>query len=92
MLGALDSHGKEIISVRTADNINAETVCGLLELVSTRHPGVPIALIMDNARYQRCELVKLKAAALDIELLFLTAYSPILNLIEGLWKLVKSGP
>ena len=44
---------------------------------------------MDNARYQRCELVKLKAAALDIELLFPPAYSPNLNLIERLWKLVK---
>ena len=44
---------------------------------------------MDNARYQRCELVKLKAAALDIELLFLPAYSPNLNLIERLWKLAK---
>jgi transposase len=89
VLGAVDSHSKEIISVRTAGNINAPSVCDLLELISTRHPGVPITLIMDNARYQRCELVKLKAAALDIELLFLPAYSPNLNLIERLWKLVK---
>ena len=30
-----------------------------------------------------------QAAALDMELLFLPAYSPNLNLIERLWKLVK---
>ena len=44
---------------------------------------------MDNARYQRCELVRSQAAILDIELLYLPAYSPNLNLIERLWKLVK---
>ena len=37
---------------------------------------MPITLIMDNSHYQRCELVTLKADALDIELLFLPAYSP----------------
>ena len=44
---------------------------------------------MDNARYQRCELVRSQAAILDIELLYLPAYSPNLNLIKRLWKLVK---
>jgi len=89
VLGAVDSHSKEIISLRTAGNINAQSVCDLLDLIAARHSGQCLTLIMDNARYQRCELVKLKAAALDIELLFLPAYSPNLNLIERLWKLVK---
>ena len=53
---------------------------------------MPITLIMDNAHYQRCELVTLKALALDFGLLFLSAYSPYLNLIKRLWKLVKSSP
>jgi transposase len=44
---------------------------------------------MDNARYQRCATVSARAAELDLELLFLPAYSPNLNLIERLWKLVK---
>ena len=44
---------------------------------------------MDNARYQHCALVIGKAAELGIELLYLPAYSPNLNLIERLWKLVK---
>jgi len=45
---------------------------------------------MDNARYQRCQLVKDQAQALGIELLFLPSYSPNLNLIERVWKFVKA--
>ncbi len=46
-------------------------------------------MILDNARYQRCQEVAAHAAAQDIELLYLPAYSPNLNLIERLWKLTK---
>jgi len=45
--------------------------------------------VMDNARYQRCELVRKLAENLEIELLFLPSYSPNLNLIERLWKRVR---
>ena len=89
VLGAVDSHTKEIISYRSTDNINAQSVCELLTLIRAKHPTTAITLIMDNARYQRCELVRSHAAILDIELLYLPAYSPNLNLIERLWKLVK---
>lgn len=89
VLGAVDSHTKEIISQRSTGNINAQSVCELLTLIREKHPWIAITLIMDNARYQRCELVRSRAAILDIELLYLPAYSPNLNLIERLWKLVK---
>ena len=46
-------------------------------------------LVLDNAQYQKCKLVKYFAKLLDIELLYLPAYSPNLNLIERLWKFVK---
>jgi transposase len=48
-----------------------------------------LTLVLDNARYQRCEPVRTLAAELRIELLYLPAYSPNLNLIERLWKFVK---
>ena len=64
-------------------------VCLLLAAIRTRHPAEAITLVLDNARYQRCALVRDKANELGIELLFLPAYSPNLNLIERLWKLVK---
>ncbi len=51
--------------------------------------GVPITLFLDNARYQKCALVTAVAASLNIELCYLPAYSPNLNLIERSWKFVK---
>lgn len=46
-------------------------------------------MVLDNAPSQRCALVRTHAAQLNIELLFLPAYSSNLTLIERLWKFVK---
>ena len=69
--------------------INAESVCELLRKIALLNLRVPITLVLDNARYQKCKMVYALAARLNIELLFLPAYSPNLNLIERLWKFVK---
>ena len=45
---------------------------------------------MDNARYQKCKIVTELAKKLGIQLVYLPPYSPNLNLIERLWKFVKS--
>ena len=50
---------------------------------------LPISIVLDNARYQKCKLVQATAKLFDIELLYLPAYSPNLNLIERMWKFVK---
>ena len=50
VLGAVDSHTKEIISHRSTGNINAQSVCALLTLIRAKHPSTAITLIMDNAR------------------------------------------
>lgn len=54
-----------------------------------RYAGRPISIVLDNARYQRCQAVDAFAKELGIELLFLPSDSPNLNLIERLWKFVK---
>jgi transposase len=89
VLGALNAITHELIMVTNDTYINANTVCELLRQLAALHLGVPITLILDNARYQKCELVTALAATLKIELLYLPAYSPNLNLIERLWKFVK---
>ena len=90
VLGALNAITHELISVTNDTYINACSVCELLCLIASQQQlGVPITLVLDNARYQKCRLVTEKAAALGIELLYLPAYSPNLNLIERLWKFVK---
>lgn len=89
VLGAIDSHSHELITVRTSGTISAGNVTELLDLIRVKHPAVPVTLVMDNARYQHCKAVVAHAGAKDLELLFLPAYSPNLNLIERLWKLTK---
>ena len=89
VLGALDYATKDLITVTNLTYITAETVCQLLTTLAAQDPGIPITLVLDNARYQRCRLVQDLANSLGIELLFLPSYSPNLNLIERLWKFVK---
>lgn len=89
VLGALDSHTHEVTTVTNDSYITAPTVCALFEQLREKYPDIPITLVMDNARYQKCKLVFEKAEQLDIELLYLPPYSPNLNIIERLWKHVK---
>lgn len=89
VLGALNAISHELVTVTNDSYITAATVCELLRQLAALKPGVPITIFLDNARYQRCALVIATAASLHIELCFLPAYSPNLNLIERLWKFVK---
>jgi len=89
VLGALNAITHELILVSNDAYITAETVCALLQKLAALNLGVPITLFLDNARHQKCALVTDTAANLHIELCFLPAYSPNLNLIERLWKFVK---
>lgn len=70
-------------------SINAESICELLRRLAALPLTVPITLVLDNARYQKCQWVQTLADTLQIELLYLPPYSPNLNLIERLWKFVK---
>ena len=58
-------------SVLNDTTIDATAICELLRKLSGRYPGLPLTLVLDNARYQRCEPVRLLAAELRIELLYL---------------------
>lgn len=69
--------------------INSDTLVGLLTVINGLHPDTAITLVLDNARYQRCDKVINKAQELGIDLQFLPANSPNLNLIEHLWKFTK---
>jgi transposase len=89
VLGALNAITHQLVTVTNDSYINAASVCALLEQLAQLGLQVPITVVMDNARYQRCRLVQAKAAALGIEVLFLPTYSPNLNLIERLWKFVR---
>ena len=89
VLGTLNAVTQELVTITTHDYINALSVCELLERLHQLCSDLPIVLVMDNAPYQKCKLVLEKAQHLNIQIVFLTPYSPNLNLIERLWKFVK---
>ncbi len=89
VLGALHATSQQIVTVTNHTYINAYSVAKLLCKLAVDFRDLPITLVMDNARYQRCYFIMDLATALGIELLFLPPYSPNLNLIERFWKYVK---
>jgi transposase len=89
VLGALNVVTHQLVTVKNTTYINALSVCELLRQLAAMHVGIPVTLILDNARYQKCALVQQLADTLHIELLYLPTYSPNLNLIERVWRFVK---
>jgi hypothetical protein len=63
--GAIDAVTHELTTVCNDTVINAEVVCELLRKLSARYVGLPMTLVLDNARYQRCALVQLSPGASD---------------------------
>ena len=78
----------EIITISNETYINGESICQLLQKLSALALGMPITLVWDNARYQKCAIVFELASQLGITLVYLPSDSPQLNLIERLWKFV----
>jgi transposase len=90
VLGAVDAITHQIHTFTNTSYINAECICDFLEqLYYFYSDGKPIYIVMDNARYQKCQLVKYIAWQFNIQLVYLPAYSPNLNIIERLWKWTK---
>ncbi len=89
VLGAWDAVTRTLTTVTNTTVVNTDTMCDLLRAVAARNLRGPVTLVLDNARYQRNDVVKGVAKELGIELLFLPAYSPNLNLIERLWRFAK---
>jgi transposase len=89
VLGAINAISHELLTVTNTSYINAQSICELLWKIYHLNLQLPITLVLDNARYQKCALVTELAASLHIELLYLPPYSPNLNLIERLWKFMK---
>jgi transposase len=50
VLAALNAITHEIFTVQNLTYVTAETVCELLRLLAGAHPGMPITLVLDNAR------------------------------------------
>ena len=65
-LGAINALTKEVISITNTDYVNSLTACALLNKIRALNPSIPVSLILDNARYERCKRVIDLAAILPI--------------------------
>jgi transposase len=89
VLGAYDPLKNKLIKIVNRSYITSREIIKLLVKIKTAYSDQAVTIVLDNAKYQRCNAVKEKAKELNIELLFLPSYSPNLNLIERLWRFVK---
>ena len=90
VLGAVNALTKEVYFIVNQSRINAEVIVDFLHQLRIYYYDMkPIYIVLDNARYQHCQLVRYIAWQFNIHLLFLPPYSPNLNIIERLWKFVK---
>ena len=90
MLGALNFMSKKLTTITNDSYITSIQVCELLKNLAVEYAGRPLYIVLDNASYQKCNLVKALAIDLGINLVFIPSYSPNLNLIERFWKFAKS--
>lgn len=87
--GALNLATKELLYVED-DRINSQTMIALLEIILDKQKEGKIFIVLDNARYYHANIVKEYLQKNPrIILKFLPPYSPNLNIIERLWKILK---
>ncbi len=90
IIGAINPVTFEPTILLEEENCNADSIVRLLEAIKKQYINAEtICLIVDNARYQKGKVAQSKAEELGIDLVYLPAYSPNLNLIERLWKFFK---
>ena len=89
VLGAWNAVTRQLVAVANTTVVNTDTMCELLRKIAAQGLVGPITVVLDNAKYQRNQIVQGLAAELNIRLLFLPSYSPNLNLIERLWGFAK---
>jgi transposase len=67
-----------------------QTTVGFFERLKIAYPDAPkIHIILDQSGYHRSQLVRDAALDKNIELHYLPPYSPNLNSIERLWKVMN---
>jgi len=89
IMGAINLASMNVISCRP-DYVNAETTIAFFDQIKAAYPNAPkIHIILDQSGYHRSQLVKDAALRKNIMLHYLPPYSPNLNPIERLWKIMN---
>lgn len=78
------------VTITHDKTVNSETVQQHFQTLKKKYPNAPkIHIILDNGPYNTSEEVKQEAERLNIALHYLPTYSPNLNAIEQLWKVMN---
>ena len=74
------------------EQYTAETFLTFLQKILLAYPTGKLVLVLDNARIHHAKLLQpfLEEQNKRLTLVFLPPYSPQLNIVEGLWKWLKS--
>lgn len=89
VMGAIELTSMNIVSCRP-DYVNAETTVAFFDQLKAAYPIAPsIHIILDQSGYHRSLLVREQALKRNIVLHYLPSYSPNLNPIERLWKVMN---
>lgn len=88
--GAVNAEHPEELYAVAADKVNAQSTIALWEKIEAIYPGKRMIHICDNAGYYRSKLIKewLRQHP-HVKVMYLPPYSPNLNPIERVWKLLK---
>lgn len=88
IIGGISLDGHRFV-YKKADKITNESIkLFLSELRRQRSRDIKIHVVWDNAAYHRSKEIKKHAKKLNIKLHYLPPYSPNLNPIERMWKLM----
>lgn len=89
VMGAIELATMNVVSC-CPEFVNGATTAAFFDLLKAAYPEAPkIHIILDQSGYHRSLVVKEAAAEKNIELHFLPPYSPNLNPIERLWKVMN---
>lgn len=92
MLGFVSRKGK-LVYHTTTESVTTETVIEAFDqFVAQKDPDTFAVVVLDNASMHRSKAFKRKILewmSHRVHLIYLSAYSPELNLIEILWRQIK---
>lgn len=89
VMGAIELASMKVISC-CPEYVNAETTVAFFDQLRGAYPDAPkIHIILDQSGYHRSKLVQDLAVEKNIVLHYLPPYSPNLNPIERLWKVMN---
>ena len=89
-MGAIELGQMSKTVTESYDTINAEAVSVFFQKLRENYsPKIKLHIILDQSGYHRSDHLKKAAKTLNIRLHYLPPYSPHLNPIERLWKVMN---